>query len=161
MNEDEARARICQIAGEWIGTPFHDHAEVKGAGCDCATLLKKVFEEAGLVQPFKLDHYSPQHFLHSEDERYIGWIERFGREIPQAEAKPGDVVLYRPRDAKCFCHGALIGEPGWPSIIHAHYAARCVRRDNGLSPRLGSPIVAMKFYSLFPPATVSKKKSNP
>lgn len=157
MSEREQRALIDSIARSWISTPFHDHAEVKGAGCDCATLIKATMEEAGLVSPFKLDHYSPQHFLHSSEERYIGWIEKFGHEIALEDAKPGDIVLYKPKAAKCFCHGALIVEPGWPNIIHAHYVARRVRRDNGLQPRLGSPIEKVKFFSLFP--LQSKKKS--
>lgn len=152
--EEIDRARVVAIAREWIGTPFHDHAEIKGAGCDCATFLKCAFTEAGLVAPFKLDHYSPQFFLHQKEERYIGWVTRFGREIDQSEARPGDIVLYRV--GLCFAHGALIVDPGWPRIIHAHYAARCVREDNGERPRLGQRIHATKFFSLFP--AESKKK---
>jgi hypothetical protein len=147
MPEAEQRDLVDRIARSFIGTPFHDHAEVKGAGVDCATFLKCVFIEAGLVQPFQLDHYSPQFFLHSEEERYIGWVSRFAREIPQSAAKVGDIVLYKI--GKCFAHGALIINPGWPNIIHAHFASRCVRRDNGLSPRLGTKILDIKFFSLW------------
>ena len=159
MDESEARTRIGAVAVEWLSTPFHDNAEVKGAGVDCARLLKVVATEAGVIAPFKLDHYSPQHFLHSSEERFLGWVEKFGREIPAEKAKAGDVVLYRLKASKCFCHGALIVEPGWPNIIHAHFAARRVRRGNGLQPHLGSPVVAMKFFSFFEAETVSKKKS--
>lgn len=148
MNEQQAaRDRVEEIAIGFIGTPFHDHGEVKGAGVDCATLLKCVFTEAGVVEPFTLDHYSPQFFLHRQEERYIGWVTRFAREIPQEQARPGDVVLYKI--GMCFAHGALIVKPGWPSIIHAHYAAKCVRRDNGERPRLGTKILGIKFFSLF------------
>ncbi len=158
-DEVALRERIGDVAVSWLSTPFHDEAQVKGAGVDCATLLKAVFEEAGVLAPFELEHYSPTHFMHSTEERYIEWIERCGGiEISQDQAKPGDIVLYKPKAALCFCHGALIIEPGWPNIIHAHYAARCVRRDNGLRPRLGSPIEAMKFFTLF---DESKKKSSP
>lgn len=153
-SEEEARARIGAVALTWLATPFHDHGEVKGAGCDCATFLKATMQEAGVIAPFKLDHYSPQHFLHSDEERYVGWVLKFAREIEESEAKPGDVVLYRVAASRCFCHGALIVEPGWPHIIHAHYAAKCVRKGNGFSPQLGSRVVATKFFSLF-----SKKKS--
>lgn len=151
----EARARVGRIALEYLATPFHDNAEVKGAGVDCATFLKCVFQDAGLIAPFKLDHYSAQFFLHSSEERYIGWVEKFAHEIVESDAKPGDIVLYKVKNALCFCHGALIIEPGWPAIIHAHYAARCVRKGNGLHPLLGSRVVAMKFYSLFDHLTES------
>ncbi len=149
MTEKELaeRRRVDAIARSFISTPFHDHGEVKGAGVDCATLLKCVFTEAGVVEPFKLDYYSPQFFLHQPEERYLGWIKRFAQEITQAEAKTGDVVLYRI--GKCFAHGALIVDPGWPTIIHAHWAGKCVRRDNGNNPHLGTPVLDMKFFSLW------------
>lgn len=155
MTDDQAdRARVEQIARDWIGTPFHDHAELKGVGCDCATFLKGVFTEAGLVEPFTLDHYSPQFFLHSGEERYVGWVEKFAREIPAHDVKPGDIVLYKI--GLCYAHGAVIAEPGWPTIIHAHYGSRCVRLDDGRKPRLGTRILGMRFFSLF-----AKKKSQP
>lgn len=148
MNEIEARARVGKVALEFLGTPFHDHGEVKGAGVDCATFLKKAFEEAGVVAPFKLDHYSPQFFLHQDEERYIGWVERCGgREIAEADAKPGDIVLWKI--GHCFAHGALIVEPGWPHIIHAHFASRCVRKADGRNPHLGTKVLGVKFFSLW------------
>lgn len=147
MNEQAAREHIDAIARGWVGTPFHDRGEVKGAGVDCATLLKCVATEAGIVEPFTLDHYSAQFFLHSAEERYLGWVRKFAREITEAEAKTGDIVLYRI--GLCFAHGALIINPGWPHIIHAHYAARCVREDDGRRPRLGTKVLDMKFFSLF------------
>lgn len=149
MTEKERaeREHVNTIAQTFISTPFHDHAEVKGAGVDCATFLKCVFTEAGLVEPFQLDHYSPQFFLHQSEERYLGWVKRFAREIPQEDAKAGDIVLYKV--GLCFAHGALIVEPGWPNIIHAHFAARCVRRDDGRRPRLGTRVLDMKFFSLW------------
>lgn len=152
MKEQEraARDRVDAIARSFISTPFHDHGEVKGAGVDCATLLKCVFTEAGLVEPFKLDHYSPQFFLHQTQERYLGWVTRFAREIPEAEARPGDIVLHKI--GHVFAHGAIIVNPGWPNIIHAHFAAKCVRGDDGRRPRLGTRVLDMKFFTLFPAA---------
>lgn len=147
--DDAERARVDAIARSFIGTPFHDHGEVKGAGVDCATLLKCVATEAEVVAPFKLDHYSPQFFLHQTAERYIAWVEKFAREIPPDQVKTADIALYRIKGGLCFAHGALITAPGWPNIIHAHFASRCVRRDNGLNPHLGSPVTATKFYSLW------------
>ena len=32
-----------------LATRFHDHGGLRGAGCDCATFLLSVFEEAGLI----------------------------------------------------------------------------------------------------------------
>lgn len=146
--EVEARARVGRVALEYLGTPFHDNGEVKGAGVDCATFLKRAFEEAGVVAPFKLDHYSPQFFLHQSEERYIGWVERVGgREIAQDEAKPGDIALFKI--GLCFAHGALIIEPGWPHIVHAHSGYKRVIRGDGNRPLLGTRVLGLKFFSLW------------
>jgi hypothetical protein len=146
--EEEQRDRVCEIAQTWIGTKFHDHAEVKGGGADCATFLKCAFVEAGLIEPFDIGHYSPQFFLHQPEERYLGWVSKFAREIDGSAARHGDVVLYKI--GMCFAHGALIVKPGWPHIIHAHFASRCVRKGNGQSPHLGNiKILDMKFFSLW------------
>jgi cell wall-associated NlpC family hydrolase len=149
VSEGEARARVCAIAASWIGTPFHDHGRVKGAGCDCATLLLCVFEEAQLIPPTDVGFYSPQFFQHSSEERYLGWVQKFGAEISLERARPGDVVVYKMAGALCFCHAAVVISPGWPTIIHAHAISRCVRRDNGRNPHLGRPVTAVKFFSLF------------
>jgi hypothetical protein len=104
------------------------------------------FEEARLIPYTDVGHYSPQFFHHSPEERYLGWIKKFAREIAKEQAKPGDIALYKV--GKCFAHGALIVSPGWPSIIHAHAPSRCVRQDNGDRPRLGR-ILDLKFFSLW------------
>jgi hypothetical protein len=145
MTEEAERDRVDAIARTWLRTPFHDHGEVKGAGVDCATLLKCVFLEAGLIEPFEIGYYSPQFFLHQSEERYLGWVRKFAHEIPLEHVKHGDVVLYKA--GKCFSHAALIVKPGWPSIIHAHFGARCVRRGFGTSVHLGIPILDVKFFS--------------
>jgi cell wall-associated NlpC family hydrolase len=145
MNEEAARDAVDRVARTWIGTPYHDCAEVKGAGCDCATLLKCVMVEAGLLEDFKIEPYSPQHFLHSPVERYLGHVTAFAREIPLERVKHGDIVLYKV--AKAFAHGAIVIKPGWPHIVHAHFAARCVRRGFGNAVHLGKPILAVKFFS--------------
>lgn len=147
VGERGQRARVDAIARGWIGTPFHDRGEVKGVGCDCATFLKGVFVEAGLIAPFDIGYYSAQFFLHSEEERYLGWVKKFGREIAPEAARPGDIVLYKI--GLCFAHGALIVCPGWPEIIHAHAASHCVIRGNGRRPHLGSRVLDVKFFSIF------------
>lgn len=147
MTEAESRDRVDAIARTWLETAFHDHARVKGAGCDCATFLLEVFEEAGLIPHTNVGHYSPQFFLHSAEERYLGWVKRFGREIAPEAAQPADIVLYKI--GLCFAHGALIVKPGWPAIIHAHAASRCVRTGNGRSPHLGIRVLDVKFFSIF------------
>ena len=145
--EQSERDRIDVVAREWIGTPFRDEAQVKGrnGGCDCATLLRGVFIEAGIVPEFKLSHYSPQFFLHSGEQQYLNWVLKYAHEIPKEQAQYGDIVLYWI--GQCFAHGAIIIKPGWPNIIHAHFSSRCVRPASGIAVHLGTPIKEMKFFT--------------
>lgn len=116
-DESAARARIVEIAGEWIGTPFHDLARVKGVGCDCAQLVAAVYEEAGILEPVDTGHYSPQFFLHHGEERLINFILRHAREIDEPNVMPGDIVVYKV--GRVFAHAAIVID--WPrEIIHAH-----------------------------------------
>lgn len=145
MTEQEQRERVVRVARTWLGTKYHDHGEVKGAGVDCATLLKCVYVEAGIMEPFDIGHYAPQHFLHQEEEQYLSYVMPRGREVSEAEAKPGDMVLYKV--GKVYAHGAIILSPGWPSIIHAHFAVRHVIEGNGRNPHLGTPVLGVRFFS--------------
>ncbi|MDO6044547.1 hypothetical protein Q4P48_08410 [Neisseria gonorrhoeae] len=48
-SETDLRARIVEEARSWLGTPYHHHAMVKGAGVDCAMLLVAVYGAVGLL----------------------------------------------------------------------------------------------------------------
>jgi hypothetical protein len=156
VTEQAERDAVDRVARSWIGTPYHDHGEVKGAGVDCGKLLKCVFVEAGLIKDFTIGYYSPQHFLHREDQYYLTLVERFLDEVQPADVAAGDVALYWI--GKCFAHGAIVVKPGWPHIVHAHSGARMVRPGFGTSVHLGLPIQAVKFFSRWPPGGLSPHK---
>lgn len=145
--EAAARDRVDAIARSWLGTPFHDHARVKGAGVDCAQILLATFEEAGLIAPTDVGHYSAQFFLHSPEERYLAWVRKFADEVPLEQVQHGDIALYFI--GQCFAHGAVVVKPGWPHIIHAHAGGKVVRRAFGTSPHLGLRVQDIKYFSLF------------
>jgi cell wall-associated NlpC family hydrolase len=147
MTEEEARDRVVAVTLEWVGTPYHDMGEVKGprGGTDCAKLLKCVYVEAGVMEEFKIANYAPQHFLHQSEEHYLSYVMPRGREIPESEVRPGDMVLYKI--GKCYAHGALVVPPGWPHVVHAHYACRKVMKADGRRPHLGTPVLGIKFFT--------------
>ena len=45
-----AAPRVVAEARKWIGTPYHNCADVQGAGVDCGMLLVRVFVDSGLVR---------------------------------------------------------------------------------------------------------------
>ena len=116
-DQTAARARVVACARDWIGTPFHDLARVKGVGVDCAQLIAAVYEEAGLTAHIDTGYYPPQHFLHSDGEQLATFLSRHAAEIDAARAGAGDVVIYRY--GRAYAHAAIIVE--WPArIVHAH-----------------------------------------
>jgi len=139
-----SRQTILDEAQSWLGTPFHDCASEKGVGVDCAMLLKKVFENSGAVELFDAGIYSPQWFLHRDQELFMDTVRRYAREVSEDEVLPGDIVLYKI--GRCYAHGAIV--ESWPhSIIHAHKASGRVIRttadDSDMRGRL------RKFFTLW------------
>ena len=112
---DAQRQAVLAAAKDWLGTPFHHEAMVKGTGVDCGMFLIAVYREAGLIPAFTVEHYSYQWHLHRTREWYLEYLRQFGREIPEAEAGPGDVVIWKL--GRVFSHAAII--LNWPQIIHA------------------------------------------
>ena len=138
------RARVLSLAAEWLGTPFHDNAGIKGVGCDCAHFLSGVFQEAGYAPDMVIEHYSPQFMLHSDEEKFAGYVLRYTREIAEPEVQPGDVVLYRI--GRSYAHGSIV--VGWPLVIHAYQPEGIVVESDVSLP---SPLSENKNRRFFSP----------
>ena len=112
----EQREQVVRAARDWIGTPYHPHARMKGAGVDCAMFPIAVYQECGLLPlEYVPPSYSPQWHLHHSEEIYLREIGRFAEEI-SGPPQPGDFMVYK--FGRAFSHGALIVE--WPTIIHSY-----------------------------------------
>jgi len=105
---------VIQEAMSWMGTPYHHHGRVKGAGVDCATLLCEVYEAAGLIPHIEPGTYAPDWHLHRSEEKYLGWLEEYGTEIDSPQA--GDVAVWKI--GRCFSHGAIVIDRN--TMIHSH-----------------------------------------
>lgn len=104
---------IIDSAMTWLGTPYHHRACVKGAGVDCAQIIKAVFVEAGLIETFEEGDYPPDWMQHRSEERYLSFVTDRADQVDTP--LPGDVALYKV--GRCFAHGAIVID--WPLIIHA------------------------------------------
>lgn len=122
MDELSARARVVAAAREWIGTPYRHMADVKGAGCDCAMLLVRVYCDLGLVARFDPRPYARDWHLHRGEERYLTFLLERARAV--AAPLPGDVVLFRY--GRCFSHGGIVTIAEPLTIVHAFAPARRV-----------------------------------
>lgn len=137
MTETGLRVRIIEIAREWMGTPFHNEARVKGIGVDCLQLLIAVFTEVGLLPAgLEIESYPPDWHLHREEERYLQGVAKYGRQVDAPG--PGDVALFK--FGRCVSHAAIVID--WPLVIHAYHMQGVVEGDavngNELAGRLHS-----------------------
>jgi cell wall-associated NlpC family hydrolase len=122
--ERAQRAAVVRIARQWIGTPYHHRAMLKGVAADCVTFILATYQDAGLLGAMALPDYSPQWHLNQGGELYLEALAGRFVEIP-GPPQPGDLVLWR--FGRSFSHGAIAIE--WPLVIHALWGA-CVQLDD-------------------------------
>lgn len=113
MTEQAQRQAVLAEAHTWLRTPYHHQQRVKGAGVDCAQILIAVYAACGRIPEVEPGDYPPDWMLHREEERYLGWVQRFAVQV--ASPQPGDVVLYKV--GRCFAHAGIV--VAWPTILHA------------------------------------------
>ncbi len=146
MRRDEAaeRAAVAAEALTWLRTPYAHRQRLKGAGADCAGLPLEVYAAVGLIPPTDVGLYSNQWHLHRSAERYLEWVERFGREIPRAEARAGDFLIWR--FGRTYSHGAILIDER--RIVHAYAQAGKVILDDSLSQAelKSRPVKAFTFW---------------
>ena len=123
--EGRQRAAVVAEARSWIGTPYHNCADIKGAGVDCGMLLVRVFVDTGLCPPFDPRPYPADWHLHRGEERYLGFI--FDRCCEVAQPLPGDVMVLRY--GRCYSHGGIVTRPNPLTMVHAFHPARRVLEE--------------------------------
>jgi cell wall-associated NlpC family hydrolase len=125
MTETEQRAAVVAEARKWIGTPYHNCADLKGVGVDCGMLLVRVFCDLGLIEKFDPRPYPADWHLHRSEERYLGFVRRFGK--PVEVPAPGDVAMFKY--GRCAAHGGVVTRLSPLTIVHAYRPAGLVLED--------------------------------
>ena len=120
------RPAAVSIARTWLKTPYVLGGRVKGAGCDCGTLLAEYLIEIGAACKEDLQalgFYTHDWFCHTSNERYLAGLMRHARKTAETicrlgvEAAPGSLVLFRVARSKVFNHGGIV--TAWPRMVHA------------------------------------------
>jgi cell wall-associated NlpC family hydrolase len=138
------RAAVVAEARSWIGTPYHNCADIKGAGVDCGMLIVRVFVDTGLCVPFDPRPYPPDWHLHRSEERYLGFV--FNRCSEVTVPQPGDVMVFRI--GRCYSHGGVVTKSDPLTIVHAYYQARRALEDEvSHDAFLSDPIREPRFFS--------------
>jgi hypothetical protein len=129
------RSDAVAVARTWLETPYVLSGRIKGAGCDCATLLAEFLIECGFSQREDLGLYSHDWFQHTNDERYLLRLIRHAPKMLETvcagtvDAKPGSLALFRAVDGRLYNHGGIITK--WPFIVHA--TADGVKESNAVT----------------------------
>lgn len=113
LNKAQIDALIAE-AKAWLGTKYHAHARVRGAGVDCAQLLIGVTEGAGVLSQVTIRQgYST---VVPQGTEYVDVILQYCDEITENEVQPGDLALYKTSHG--WMHSAIVVR--WPDyVIHA------------------------------------------
>src|ERR1700722_14230254 len=124
-NEHALRAAVVAEARKWIGTPYHNCADIKGIGVDCGMLIVRAFVDCGLCAPFDPRPYPPDWHLHRSEERYLGFV--FERCTEVTEPQGGDVIVFR--FGRCYSHGGIVTAAKPLTVVHAFFSARRVLEE--------------------------------
>lgn len=116
-----AGARAVAVARAWIGTPYRHQASCQGAGSDCLGLLRGIWREIYGQEPEAAGPYTQDWGEPQGKEILWAAARRHLTEKPLGAAAPGDVLLFRMREAGIAKHLGVQGQVGAAaSFIHAY-----------------------------------------
>ncbi len=144
MNNLEERSRVVEVAKSWLRTPYFPCAQIKGRGCDCGSFLAGVYAEASIIEHIELGNYDwmAAWAKRDGDAMYLKEILGRGQEIAEADAGPGDVVMYRI--GRGWSHAAIVID--WPrAVIHA------VRQQGVMVTRGDVGMLKLRGHRFFSP----------
>ncbi len=117
--------RVVAAARSWIGTPYRHQASLKGVGCDCLGLVRGVWRELYGSEPELPPAYQPDWAERSGEDRLRDAARRhFGAEIPVAEMRPGDLLLFCWRPDLPAKHAGILS--AGDRFIHAYEQAAVI-----------------------------------
>ena len=126
-----SRPDVVEAARGWLGTPYRHQASVRGWGADCLGLLRGVWRERVGPEPEPTPAYRPDWAEVGAEETLLLAARRRLREIALAEARAGDVLLFRMTPDACVKHCAILSEGALAPeargrIVHAYWGRAVV-----------------------------------
>ncbi len=137
MSHEVERAKVVTEALTWLGTPYHHHARVKGAGVDCGMFIAEVLERTGVLPHLEPGAYDTDWHLHRGEEKYLNMVSEHARKVDQPQ--PGDIAMFRY--GRCASHGAIVVQ--WPEVIHSYYGLGVVFGNAELDSELAQRLVGV------------------
>jgi NlpC/P60 family putative phage cell wall peptidase len=147
-------AIVVATARNWLGTPYHDQASLRGVGCDCLGLARGVWREVVGDEPFPIPPYSRDWGEIVPREVLADGARQMMPEIMPAEARPGALVLFRMAPRAIAKHVGIL--TGHERFIHAYERLGVV--EEVLTPAWARKIA---FAFLFPHNAASQGSGIP
>ena len=111
------RARIVAAARAWLGTPYHHQASARGIGADCLGVVRGVWRDiygdAAEIPPA----YTRDWAEASGEETLLEAAARHLARVAPADARAGDVVVFRLRNGLIAKHAGILTSPH--TFLHA------------------------------------------
>lgn len=113
-----APQKVVAAARGWLGTPYHDQASRKGAGCDCLGLARGIWREVVGAETLPIPPYSRDWGETGSRELLAESAAQVMIRIDPAQIGPGALVLFRMRSQAIVKHVGVLTGPG--SFIHSY-----------------------------------------
>ncbi|HZP10290.1 peptidase P60 [Methyloceanibacter sp.] len=129
------RNAIVTAARNWLGTPYHHQASLRGAGADCLGLIRGVWRELYGEEPEPMPPYTPDWGSATGSETLLAAASRHLVKLDGVgEARPGDVLVFRMRDRGVAKHAGILtlGDGSGCGLIHAQEGLGVVEITLGL-----------------------------
>lgn len=109
---------IATLARTWVGTPYHNHAAIKGVGCDCIGLIRGIWADIhGELPP--VPHYTPRWSQRNTgEERLLDAARAYLVEVPVETRGPGIVLGFRVHPRSLAQHCGVMTT--MTDMVHAH-----------------------------------------
>jgi cell wall-associated NlpC family hydrolase len=124
---------VVSIARDWLGTPYHHHARIRGVGVDCVQLLLAVYPLAGVCDMIDTGTYDQQWHLHQDGEMYRDRLLIAGWRMIDVPAL-GDIALYR--FGRAYSHAGIVSTDAG-DVIHAYAGRGVIITQPGEPPLCG------------------------
>ena len=109
---------VIALARDWLGTPYHDQACLKGVGCDCLGLARGVWRDLHGPEPFPIPPYSRDWGETGEREVLAEGATRLMLPVAVEARQPGDLLLFCMRPGAIAKHVGILTAPD--QFLHAY-----------------------------------------
>lgn len=131
-------ADIIAEARTWIGTPWHQHGNLRGIGANCAAMHLALAQMLGITVEALPAEYgqvllAPDWHLHTKREWFREAFEHGGhvRAVPVSEMRPADILLFGFGGNPCSHAGILTAITPALTMLHIDFKRQITEESLG------------------------------